>query len=141
MVGGFVDVGVERHGRDQVRGDDGDNDTGDAGEEGQDEAFQQELGEDVAAAGAEGFHDADFAGSLGDGDQHDVHDADAADGEGHGADDAEKDLKSDGEGYDAFGIFDGVPGVDGFFVAGIEVVALGEDGTDSLDGLQMHGGC
>ena len=37
--------------------------------------------EDVAARGAERFADADFARSFGDGDEHDVHDADAADQE------------------------------------------------------------
>ena len=34
--------------------------------------------------GADGFADADFAGALGDGDQHDVHHADAADHEADG---------------------------------------------------------
>src|SRR5215217_2359514 len=41
----------------------------------------QELIADVPASGADGEPEADLAGALGDRDQHDVHDADAADDE------------------------------------------------------------
>ncbi len=109
-----------------------------AGDEGEDQAFEQELREYVAAACAEGFEDADLAGALGDGDEHDVHDADAADGEGHGADDAEEDLEADGEGHDLFRVFDGVPHAESFFIGGIEVVALRHDGADGGDGTEME---
>ena len=37
--------------------------------------------EDVLFGGADGLADTDFPGSLGDGDEHDVHDTDAADHE------------------------------------------------------------
>ena len=42
----------------------------------------EELKQDVETAGANGHADADFAGPLGDGDEHDVHDANTADDEG-----------------------------------------------------------
>jgi hypothetical protein len=45
-----------------------------------------ELGEDGLLGGADGLADADFAGALGDRDQHDVHDADAADHEADAGD-------------------------------------------------------
>jgi len=40
------------------------------------------LEEDLAVGGADGFADADFAGAFGDGDEENIHDADAADDEG-----------------------------------------------------------
>src|SRR5579864_1923956 len=43
-----------------------------------DGGFGEELTADVARGGAKCFADADLAGTLGDGDEHDVHDADAA---------------------------------------------------------------
>ena len=46
------------------------------------DGFDQELQEDVPAARADGHADADFARPLGDADEHDVHDADAADDAG-----------------------------------------------------------
>src|SRR5581483_3860315 len=55
-----------------------------AADEGQEDGLDQELGEDVAALGAEGLADADLPRPLGHGHQHDVHDADAADEEGDG---------------------------------------------------------
>ncbi len=48
--------------------------------------LQQELHEDVFAACAEGLADADLASALGDGDEHDVHDDDAAHDERDGGD-------------------------------------------------------
>ena len=48
--------------------------------------LEQELQQDVAPAGAEREADADVLGPLGDGDQHDVHDADAADQQRHRGD-------------------------------------------------------
>ncbi len=54
------------------------------------------MEEDVAGGGADGFADADFVGAFGDGDEHDVHDADAADDEGD-ASDERKDAGDDRE--------------------------------------------
>src|SRR5262245_11388561 len=41
--------------------------------------FDEKLPHDIASPAADGFSDADFPSSLGDADQHDIHDADAAD--------------------------------------------------------------
>ena len=58
-----------------------DDDADQAAEQGQGQGLDQELGEDVAATGADGLADADLAGPLADRDQHDVHDPDAPDDE------------------------------------------------------------
>ena len=52
--------------------------------------FDEELAADVACGGAESFADADLAGALGDGDEHDVHDADAAEREREQSDGGEE---------------------------------------------------
>ena len=49
----------------------------------EDERFEEELEHDVAGAGADGFADADFAGALRNGDEHDVHNANTTDDEGN----------------------------------------------------------
>ena len=67
----------------------GDDDADQAAAAGQQGGLHQELIEDVAAAGAQRFADADLVGSLGDHRQHDVHDHDAADHHEYG-DDADR---------------------------------------------------
>ena len=61
-----------------------------AAEEAQGERLDQELQQDVAPGGAERLADADLAGALGDRDQHDVHDPDAADHQAHRRDAGEQ---------------------------------------------------
>src|SRR5271165_6737205 len=51
-----------------------------AAEQGQECALEEELEEDRAVGCAEGFAQSDFAGALGHGHQHDVNDADRAQG-------------------------------------------------------------
>ena len=78
-------------------GDEGDKESGgvaegeadDGSDKREDDGFEEELGENVAAAGADGFSDADFVGAFGDGNEHDVHDADATDDEGDAGDEGE----------------------------------------------------
>ena len=85
-----------RHQRAYQHGDeDGDGDAQQAAGAGERHGFHQELADDVAAARAHGLAHADFACALGDGDQHDVHDADTAhqqaqsrNRDGHQADEA-----------------------------------------------------
>src|SRR5947209_1386270 len=48
--------------------------------------LDEELRQDVDAGGADGLADADLFGALGDGDEHDVHHADAPDEERHAGD-------------------------------------------------------
>ena len=53
----------------------------DAAHDAKDCRFEEELEQDVATAGANCFANTDFAGAFRDGDEHDVHDANAADNE------------------------------------------------------------
>src|SRR5215218_9303493 len=57
---------------------------------GEEDRFDQELPEDLAAAGAERLADADLAGAFGDRDHHDRHHADAADHQGDRGDHDER---------------------------------------------------
>ena len=57
----------------------------------EDDRLDEELGPDVARAGADGHADADLARPLGDRDEHDVHDPDAADEERDAGDRPEED--------------------------------------------------
>ncbi len=63
-----------------------DADAGQSSGGGEHHGFDEELPDDVLAAGADGFADTDLAGALGDADQHDVHHADAADHQPDGSD-------------------------------------------------------
>src|SRR5205814_3776451 len=72
---------------DAVPSADADSDTGQPSELGQHDGLEEELPDDVALPGPDGFAHTDLARSLRDADQHDVHDADAGGQEGDGADD------------------------------------------------------
>lgn len=54
----------------------------DAAHDGENERFKEELEENIAAACANGFSDADFVSAFRNGNEHDVHDADTSDDEG-----------------------------------------------------------
>lgn len=62
---------------------------GKGAEEAEDEALKEELEEDVHVRGADGFADADFVGAFGNGDEHNVHNADAANDEGDAGNEGE----------------------------------------------------
>ena len=79
VVGGLVDVGVERHRRDKIRDEDCNDHSNNAGQEGEGQAFEQKLLQDVSAARAQGFEQADLSRALCNGDEHDVHYANASD--------------------------------------------------------------
>ena len=78
----------------------GEDDAEESTDEGDGERFGQKLEEDVAAARAQRLLDADFAGALRDGDEHDVHQADAADAQRQGADETEQNLEADGDDFE-----------------------------------------
>src|ERR1043165_5391930 len=59
--------------------------------------LDEELGEDVAPARADGLADADLARPLGDGDQHDVHDSDPAHDERDAGDRAQHEGQGGGD--------------------------------------------
>ena len=93
----FGDGAVEGDAADREGDEIGEGDAADAADAGDGESFSEELNEDVALARAEGFFDADFAGALLHGDEHDVHEADAGDAKGERAHQGEKNLERDGK--------------------------------------------
>lgn len=92
--GGEEDININIRGE---RGDEGDGEGAsvtegeaeDAAENGEDETFKEELKEDIEIGGTDGLSDTDFVGALGDGDEHNIHDADAADEQGNAGDEGE----------------------------------------------------
>lgn len=60
-----------------------------AADNAEDEGFEEELKKDVAGACANRFADTDFAGALRNGDEHNIHDANAADDERDACDERE----------------------------------------------------
>lgn len=67
---------------DDGRNADGNENAGDGAAAAHEEGFQEKLAKDFGARGADGAADADFPSALGDGDEHDVHDADAGNEQG-----------------------------------------------------------
>src|ERR1019366_3584498 len=82
---------------DRPRDDVSENYAGDSTEKCDGKGFGEELDQNVPTAGAESFFDADFAGALGNGDQHDVHQAHAADAKRKQADEPEQNLDAGGD--------------------------------------------
>src|SRR5271170_6289036 len=76
---GDGEVGKDARGDGQRESDDG---SGYAAGEGDNDGFGEELQLDLAPRGPEGFTDTEFADAGAHAGQHDVHDADAADGQG-----------------------------------------------------------
>src|SRR5688500_6325856 len=101
-----ADQEAEHDGRDERGGMECEAPAGDLADEGRDakahgdadqpaeqrqgQCLDEELGEDVAAARTDGLADADLAGPLADGHQHDVHDPDAAHDQRDGCDPAQQ---------------------------------------------------
>ena len=73
--------GIRRNGRGKTQDAPREENPDDAPEHAEHDGFDEELHKDRAAVGADGLSDADFARALRDGDEHDVHNADAADKE------------------------------------------------------------
>ncbi len=99
----------------------------DAADQGDDGGLDQELALDVDGGCAERFADADLARALGDGDQHDVHHADAAKRERQQSDGAEEERHHAEDALGELDAFERVPDPESFFVVGLVVVALGDD--------------
>src|SRR3954471_9632356 len=76
---GGRDQGVPLHDLRQCdRGADAEQDTQHSSQQAEGQRFDQELHQDIHPGGAESFTNADLTGALGDRDQHDIHDPDAA---------------------------------------------------------------
>src|SRR5205814_217552 len=80
------DGGPSRHPGDQLGHRKARDDAQEAAGKGNQHGFDDKLTHDVRAPRADGAANADFAGTLEDGGQHDVHDADSADKQGNRSD-------------------------------------------------------
>ena len=136
VVGGLVELAVERQRRDHHRQQPRGNDAQGSADEGEHQRLDKELHQDVTAARADGLQQADLFGALGHADQHDVHHADSADAEGERADDAEQRVEADGEGPQHLAALDGVPLGRGLVVLGIEVMAPADHVARSQQSLR-----
>src|SRR5205807_2869228 len=92
----------------------------------------EELKQDVPAAGAERLFHSNFTSALGDGDQHDVHQTDAADAQGQRADKAKKNLQADGDDFELMNLLHQVEDAQGTAVGLIELVFAGQYGAGRL---------
>src|SRR6266571_9236503 len=93
--------------------------------------FSQELREDVAAARAERFFHADFAGALSDGNQHYIHQANAADAERERSDQSEQHLQGHGNDLPVVEVLHSVPDKHGARVLAVEAVRRAQHATDA----------
>ena len=100
---------------------------GDSADDGDDGGLDEELAADVDGCCSESFADADLAGALGDGDEHDVHYADAAQREGQECDGSEEEGHGAEDSFGELRALQRVPHPERFLVVGVEVVAFGED--------------
>src|SRR5258708_17502067 len=134
-VSGFGVFGhgaVERKPADGEGNDVGEDDAEKSANEGNGESLGEKLEEDVAAAGAERLLDANFAGGLGDGDEHDIHQADATDAQREGADEGEQDLEAEGDDCELVNLLHQIKDHEGAAVGGIEFVLRGRDVAHGL---------
>ena len=98
------------------------------------------MAQDIAAARPEGFAQADFAGALRDGDEHDVHNDDSADEEGDGGnrDSYEEEAAADvlPEGEERVARFNGKV----IFLSVCKMASAAHDLADFVDGFLNLGG-
>src|SRR5271166_6184289 len=88
--------------------------------------FRKELEQDVAPAAAQRLFHADLARTLGDRDQHDVHQADPADAQRKRADEGQQNLQPCDDDIELFQLLHHVVDEHRTFVVGLEVVLLGQ---------------
>ena len=81
VVGGFVELIVERHGRDHPRERLNHQHPDSSADKRQYQRFEQELHQDMPRARSDRLTQADLARSLRNGHQHDIHHADATYGQ------------------------------------------------------------
>ena len=82
---------------DELRQPDAGRNAARAAQQAHEQRLDEELHQDVLPAGADGLADADLARPLGHGDDHDVHDADAADHQRDAGDRAQEDRQHTGD--------------------------------------------
>src|SRR5580658_1570156 len=108
----------------------GDDDADGTAEQHDEQRFGEELSLDVPFTGAQSTPQADFPNALIDRDEHDVHDADAADSEREDADKDEQHLQSDGDAVDDGAELFAAEHLNGLLVAGRELLAGGDRGEN-----------
>src|ERR1700733_1603001 len=86
----------------------------------------------MTATRAERLFHSDFAGALGNGDEHDVHQADAADTQRQGADEGEQDLKPDGDDFELMDLDHEIKDIEGAVVGGNKSMLCAQDITYGL---------
>ncbi len=92
---------------------------------GQQQALKEELHQNAAVGCAQRFAQADLARALGDRDEHDVDDADCAEGKRDDSDAAEEDVHRGEDHADGALRFDGVPLFECVVRLGSKSVAVG----------------
>src|ERR1035437_1272213 len=136
-VGSFCVLGygaVKRDAANQHGDQVGQSDAGHSADGGDGEGLGQKLREDVTLARAERLFDADFAGALLHGHQHDVHQPDAGDAQGERADQGEQHLQGDGQHLELLELGEQVGDEDGAFIGGAKVVGGGQGLAQALFG-------
>src|SRR5664279_2933967 len=94
-------------------------------DEGDGESFGQKLEEDVPPSRPQRLLHSDFSGALGDGDEHDVHQADAADAQREGADESEQNLETESDDLELVDLLHEIEHHECAAVGGIESVLRG----------------
>ena len=113
-------------------------DTEETANDTKDDSFEKELQHDIAGRSANGFADADFASALRDGDEHDVHDADATNEESDAGNES-KHTRDNAE-HGAASLEAGVAGE--YLEGAVAILAFAEFGFDvvSNSGGSVGGG-
>ena len=110
----------------------------DAAHGAQDDGFDEELSEDVAAVRADGQANPDLAGAFRNANEHDVHDANATDDEGDASDGKEETGHDVGGGVGSVSDFLLVAHGEIVIATGTNVVTLAKEGNDLLlSGLDL----
>ena len=121
-----------------------DQNTHNAADAGQRDGFDEELQQHFARCGADGEADADLVRALGHGDEHDVHDADAADQQRHTGHRSEQHGHELRRGTQRLGDLPRVEDVEVVVLVALQVPPLAHDLRDLSDQLQavraFHGG-
>ncbi len=129
-------MGLE--GGDGSGGDDAEDDADEAAGAAHDDGFDEELSEDVGGFCADGFADADLSGAFNDGDEHDVHHADAADEEGDARNAAEEHGHHGADGGAGAENFRHVADIEVIVGIGSEAMAVAEEEGDfGLQGVEL----
>ena len=108
-------------------------------EQSEESSLHEKLKHNAAVGGADCFAQADFAGTVGDGDEHDVDDSYGAQGKGDQADATEEHVHRVKDLSDLVDSFDRVPFVESVRILWIKAMIAGDDSMDFLSGRLVQG--